>query len=139
VKTKAKGKSENQGKVNPSGPIAYSPGFFSPTGLPLLPFVFCLGFHLFITPTAAAECVPLARLKYGGGGDWYSGPSMLPNLAKRLQADLGFDACKAEKVVDPLAADLYETPVLFLTGHGRVENFCRYYWYPFLSFFSHFI
>jgi hypothetical protein len=24
----------------------------------------------------------IARLKYGGGGDWYSNPSSLPNLMK---------------------------------------------------------
>jgi hypothetical protein len=45
---------------------------------------------------------------------------MLPNLAKRLRTDLGMNVCKEERVVEPLAASLYETPVLFMTGHGRV-------------------
>src|SRR5690606_3584741 len=60
------------------------------------------------------------RLKYGGGGDWYAGPSMLPNLGKRLRSDLKLDVCPGERVVEPLAADPYATPVLFMTGHGRV-------------------
>src|SRR5690606_6084454 len=42
-------------------------------------------------PAAAgskSSCWSMARLKYGGGGDWYSGPTMLTNLARRLKADL---------------------------------------------------
>ncbi len=69
----------------------------------------------------AADCIPLARLKYGGGGDWYSGATMLPNLAKRLRSDLGLSACLQERVVEPLSPNLYETPILFMTGHGRIE------------------
>jgi hypothetical protein len=68
----------------------------------------------------AADCFPLARLKYAGGGDWYSGPSMLPNLAKRLRTDLGLKVCSNERTVEPLSADLYDYPVLFMTGHGKV-------------------
>ncbi|MCD6024842.1 MAG: hypothetical protein K0Q91_1758 [Fibrobacteria bacterium] len=73
-----------------------------------------------LSPASAADCFPLARLKYGGGGDWYTGPSMLPNLAKRLRSDLGMKVCAAERQVEPLSADLYDTPVLFMTGHGKV-------------------
>jgi hypothetical protein len=80
-----------------------------------LPLVFAL------SSVHAADCFQLARLKYSGGGDWYAGPSMLPNLAKRLRADLGMNVCPAERVVEPLSGSLYETPVLFLTGHGRVS------------------
>jgi len=75
---------------------------------------------LFLPLFSQAACFPLARLKYGGGGDWYSGPSMLPNLAARLRSDLGLDICPEERTVEILAGNLYETPVLFMTGHGRV-------------------
>lgn len=71
-------------------------------------------------PPPASSCFPLARLKYSGGGDWYTGPTMLPNLAARLRSDLGLDVCAEIRVVEPLSAGLYETPVLFMTGHGRV-------------------
>lgn len=70
---------------------------------------------------SSAPCLALARLKYGGGGDWYAGPSMLPNLAQRLRRDLGMNVCKDEKVVEVLSPGLFETPVLFMTGHGRVS------------------
>ena len=46
---------------------------------------------------------------------------MLPNLAKRLRSDLGMKVCASERQVEPLSADLYETPVLFMTGHGKVS------------------
>ena len=88
-------------------------------GVPkLFPLIIGLAFTLGV---AKEPCFPLARLKYGGGGDWYAGPSMLPNLAKRLRADLKMDVCPEERVVEMLAPNLYETPVLFMTGHGRVE------------------
>ena len=71
--------------------------------------------------STSSSCFPLARLKYGGGGDWYTGPSMLPNLGARLKRDLGMEVCAGERVAEPLSASLYETPVLFMTGHGRVS------------------
>lgn len=70
---------------------------------------------------AAKECWSLARLKYGGGGDWYAGPSMLVNLAKRLRTDLSLPVCAEEKVVGLLDGNLYQHPILFMTGHGNVS------------------
>lgn len=70
---------------------------------------------------STSECWSLARLKYGGGGDWYAGPSMLVNLGKRLRADLGLAICPEERVVSLLDGDLYRFPVLFMTGHGNVS------------------
>ncbi|HAO99744.1 MAG TPA: hypothetical protein DCQ83_06835 [Fibrobacteres bacterium] len=84
-------------------------------------FLTLLLFCALTSAEAKTGCFQLARLKYGGGGDWYAGPTMLPNLAKRLNADLGLNACPEERVVEPLSGNLYETPVLFMTGHGRVE------------------
>lgn len=75
-------------------------------------------------PAAAAapegKCWAIARLKYGGGGDWYAGPSMLLNLAKRLRADLGVPVCPEERQAAPLDGDLHQYPILFMTGHGNV-------------------
>jgi hypothetical protein len=85
-----------------------------------LHFAFLISFLTFSLLSAApSPCFPLARLKYSGGGDWYTGPSMLPNLAKRLRSDLGMNVCPAERTVEPLSASLYDTPVLYMTGHGR--------------------
>jgi len=68
-----------------------------------------------------SKCWAVARLKYGGGGDWYAGPSMLVNLSKRLKSDLGLDACADEHQVALLDGNLYDFPILFMTGHGNVS------------------
>lgn len=67
-----------------------------------------------------APCWAIARLKYGGGGDWYAGPSMLVNLSRRLRADLQVPACAEERSVALLDGNLYDFPILFMTGHGNV-------------------
>src|SRR6185436_2243838 len=61
-------------------------------------------------------CWTIGRLKYGGGGDWYLGPSSLVNLSKRLRADLGLPVCAEERAVAPLDGDLYDYPILYMTG-----------------------
>jgi Domain of unknown function (DUF4159) len=70
--------------------------------------------------TDAKNCFAIARLHYGGGGDWYSGPSMLVNLQARVQKDLQVKTCPEEKVVRLADPDLYRYPILFMTGHGQV-------------------
>ncbi len=69
---------------------------------------------------ATPACFAVARLHYGGGGDWYSGPSMLPNLHNRLRRDLKLETCAQEKSVSLLDPELYRFPILFMTGHGQV-------------------
>jgi hypothetical protein len=69
---------------------------------------------------ARERCWSVARLKYGGGGDWYAGPSMLVNLSKRLKSDLGLPVCPEERSVGLMDGNLYDYPILFMTGHGNV-------------------
>ena len=73
------------------------------------------------TPVTKGKCWTVARLKYGGGGDWYAGPTMLINFTQRLHKDLGVKVCAEEKTVSLLDGNLYDFPVLFMTGHGNVE------------------
>jgi len=65
--------------------------------------------------------IALARLQYDGGGDWYSGPSMLPNLAAALREQTGLPVSGREAVVTPLDPALRSHPFLFMTGHGNVR------------------
>jgi len=62
----------------------------------------------------------LVRLKYGGGGDWYNGPSELPNLAKYVQSNAKIPIFTRGKFVEPLSNDLFNYPFIFLTGHGNI-------------------
>ncbi len=79
--------------------------------------VVCLGKLIAETQDS---CFAVARLKYGGGGDWYAGPSMLANLQARLKKDLQIKTCVQERIVALLDGDLYRYPILFMTGHGNV-------------------
>jgi len=45
---------------------------------------------------------------------------MLVNLGKRLHADLGLQACSEDQSVGLLDGNLYDYPILFMTGHGNV-------------------
>ena len=64
----------------------------------------------------------LARLKYTGGGDWYSDETSLWNLLRALRAR-GEVRVGQEKEAVVTAADpeLWNYPMLFLTGHGNVK------------------
>ncbi len=63
----------------------------------------------------------IARLNYGGGGDWYSDPSSLPNLLKFLGDATGMEVSTDEAVVEPADPELFNYPYLYLTGHGNVR------------------
>ena len=63
----------------------------------------------------------IARLKYGGGGDWYNDPSLVPNLAKKIQKNTKINISLKEKVVSLGDEDLFSYPFLFATGHGNIK------------------
>jgi hypothetical protein len=63
----------------------------------------------------------IARLHYGGGGDWYANPSSLPNLLERIARDTRLPVARREAVVTPLSPDLRDYPYLYMTGHGNVR------------------
>ncbi len=62
----------------------------------------------------------IARLKYGGGGDWYNDPEIIPNLCKELNRRTNIVALTEEAQVSLLDEKLYQYPFLFMTGHGNV-------------------
>ncbi len=62
----------------------------------------------------------IGRLKYSGGGDWYSDPSSLPNLLNFLEQRVGIPTTSEEVVVEPLDRAIFNLPYLYLTGHGRI-------------------
>ncbi len=80
-----------------------------------------------------AEPFEIARLRYDGGGDWYSDPSSVPNLLRELSRRLGIDVAPKEAVVSLEEPELFRYPYLYLTGHGNIrfserelENLRRY-------------
>ncbi|MEO0184499.1 MAG: DUF4159 domain-containing protein [candidate division WOR-3 bacterium] len=63
----------------------------------------------------------IARLKYGGGGDWYCDPSSLPNLLKAISERTTIRAAEKEVVVELTDPNLFKYPYLYMTGHGEVR------------------
>jgi len=70
--------------------------------------------------TQSWERFTIGRLKYDGGGDWYSDPSSLPNLLKFVSDHTGIPCTEHEAVVEPSSRDLFNYPYLYMTGHGRI-------------------
>ncbi len=70
-----------------------------------------------INPSA----VTVARLHYGGGGDWYWGSSALPNLLKFIRDNSNIPIDTEEKVVQVMDNNLFQYPFLFATGHGILK------------------
>ena len=75
---------------------------------------------LWLTASAAAAPITVARLKYGGGGDWYANPTGLPNLIRRVNASTSIRLAPEPAVVEPGSDRLFDYPLLFATGHGRI-------------------
>ncbi|MEM6523215.1 MAG: DUF4159 domain-containing protein [Bacteroidota bacterium] len=64
--------------------------------------------------------VQIAKLKYDGGGDWYSNKTALPNLIKFCNQHLGTNLEEEDAVVDVGSPDIYLYPYIYMTGHGNV-------------------
>ena len=72
-----------------------------------------------VSADGAAE-VRVARLKYGGGGDWYCDPSSLPNWHEQFARRTGIATARTEATVTLDSEDLYRYPLLYISGHGRI-------------------
>ncbi len=65
--------------------------------------------------------VTIARLKYGGGGDWYSDPSSLPNLLQYINDNTPMTVQLKESRVSPTDNNFFNYPYLYMTGHGNIK------------------
>ena len=65
--------------------------------------------------------VRIARVKYGGGGDWYADPSSIPNWLAEFEARTGIRTHPEEKVVSLIDENLRAYPFLYMTGHGTIK------------------
>ncbi len=74
-----------------------------------------------LATTIMAQHFTIARLHYGGGGDWYSNPSSLPNLLNYLQTHTAIIAADKEARIKLTDENLYSYPYLYMTGHGNVR------------------
>lgn len=59
-------------------------------------------------------------LKYNGGGDWYANPTAVPNLIQFCNAELKTQFKPEPAVVEVGSPELFNYPILHMTGHGNV-------------------
>jgi len=62
----------------------------------------------------------IAILKYDGGGDWYANPTAVPNLIAFCNQNINTKIQAIPKVVEPDSVELFNYPMIFMTGHGNV-------------------
>ncbi len=79
--------------------------------------LFFLTVLLFLSTSHAQE---IAVLQYGGGGDWYSNPTALPNLIKFCNENVDTTLLEKPETVSPDNVDLFNYPFIHMTGHGNV-------------------
>jgi len=62
----------------------------------------------------------VAILKYNGGGDWYANPTAVPNLIKFCNNSINTTIKTNPETVEVGSTDLFNYPIVFLTGHGNI-------------------
>jgi hypothetical protein len=67
------------------------------------------------------SAIKVARLHYGGGGDWYWGNSAIPNFLQFIRENTNFPVDTIERQVKIMDPDLFQYPFLFATGHGVIS------------------
>jgi len=73
---------------------------------------------LFFSSSITAQQV--AILKYNGGGDWYANPTAVPNLIKFSNSNINTVISEKPKTVAINSSEIFNYPILFMTGHGNV-------------------
>ena len=62
----------------------------------------------------------IVRVKYGGGGDWYNGPTSLPNLLQALRERTTVQTRAREVELGLADPELFSYSFLYINGHGNI-------------------
>jgi hypothetical protein len=82
--------------------------------------IFFLVFFPFLISAQDNTGFKIARLKYGGGGDWYNDPSGEVNLLKFVAKNTTIKTNPVYEFVDLTSGNIFAYPFLFMTGHGNI-------------------
>jgi len=92
--------------------------YFKIKSLGLKSYFFFLFLLLFSYTSISAQ--QIAILKYQGGGDWYANPTALPNLIHFCNNAINTSLKQSPETVDIGSLDIFNYPMVFMTGHGNV-------------------
>ena len=70
--------------------------------------------------TLGLSAQEIGILKYGGGGDWYSNPTALPNLIRYCNRTINTKIAPEPQTVEIGDLTIFQFPFLHMTGHGNV-------------------
>jgi hypothetical protein len=76
---------------------------------------------LLVTNIILGQEFSIARVNYGGGGDWYCDPSSIPNMLNYLTKNTSIKADHDEYRIKLTTKELRGHPYLYMTGHGNVR------------------
>ncbi len=74
-----------------------------------------------IFSTIDAQSFSVARVHYGGGGDWYSDPSSIPNLLTYLEENTPVSTSNEDIHIKLTDKEINQYPYLYITGHGNIR------------------
>lgn len=76
---------------------------------------------LLLLPISAQDAAfKVGKLKYDGGGDWYANPTSLNNLFRFIRQNTTARISLTEEITDLKSTQLFQYPMLCMTGHGNV-------------------
>ncbi len=75
---------------------------------------------LLMAGLSMSKAQEIAILEYGGGGDWYSNPTALPNLITFCNENIDTRIAERPKSLKAGSEDLFLYPFVHMTGHGNV-------------------
>ena len=63
----------------------------------------------------------IPQIHYHGGGDWYEDKTAMIRLQERVALEFGAPAANVRKVIELTDDELFDYPMVFMTGHGNVD------------------
>lgn len=69
----------------------------------------------------SSSALVLARVKYGGGGDWYNDQEADVNMLEFLRRNTAINVRPQFEYVELSSDNIFNYPLLFLTGHGNID------------------
>ena len=76
---------------------------------------------LLVTNIILGQEFSIARVNYGGGGDWYCDPSSIPNILSYLTKNTSIKVAHDEYRLKLTTKELRGHPYLYMTGHGNIR------------------
>ena len=76
---------------------------------------------LLVTNIILGQEFSIARVNYGGGGDWYCDPSSIPNILSYLTKNTSIKAAHDEYRIKLTTKEMRGHPYLYMTGHGNIR------------------